>query len=675
MKTPTRLRLVAAVAVTLATSGGLLAVDAAPAAAADCASPVFKRQYFANTTFSGTPKKTDCDSAVNENYGNGDPAGVTLPKDNFSVRWTVTRDFGSGGPFTFAAEAQDGIRFYLDGVRKIDLWKNVSSTQKKSVALTVPSGKHTLRVDFVAWTGAANVKFTYTPRTSATVDKVKPLTPTGVSARLDNATAQAVVSWAANKEMDLAGYRLYRREEGSSTWLNVGYTAGTTYSNLPTAPGRTYYYEVRAYDKAGNASTGSADQRVETVAVTAPTGLTAQGLDEGVKLTWNPVPGAARYSVSRRDQNGALRGIASTSGTGFTDTTATRSLAWSYIVQAVDGAGRTSGYSSLVKATRPVAAPHDLTATPDAHRVVLKWTVDPDTDGKYYDFNVYRSLSLPVKTSTEPSRCDTTYTRLADGRYQYTCTQTMAPNTTYHYVVKGYDSADRESVASPTVTVTTLASDKDTTPPAAVTGLTTEATEYGIALDWNANTETDLKRYTVYRGEILRDEEDGTAVCSGSEWAYLSPTTTHYVDATLPDGDEHCYWIDAVDTSYNSSYKWTGTARAVAVTELDLTPTVATPEGSPVSLEASAADAGGAVDLSWNAVQDATGYRVLRWDREAGRYVSLTGDTPVTGTSYTDTTAPSGTTHYYWVTALLADGTETAPGADWAILVPPGTDG
>ncbi|WP_338017773.1 PA14 domain-containing protein [Streptomyces adustus] len=671
MKIHTRLRPVAALAVTLAAGGGLLAAGTAPAAAADCASPVFKRQYFANTTFSGTPKKTDCDSTIAENYGTGAPAGVALPKDNFSVRWTATRDFGSGGPFTFAAEAQDGIRVYLDGVRKIDLWKNVSTTQKKSVALTVPSGKHTLRVDYVAWTGAANVKFTYTPRTSATVDKVKPLAPTGVSARLDNATAQAVVSWAANKEMDLAGYRLYRRDEGSSTWLNVGYTTGTTYSNLPTGAGRTYYYEVRSYDKAGNVSVGSADQRVATVAVTAPTGVTVQSLDEGNKLAWNPVPGAAQYKVTRCGQNGA---IASTSGTGFTDTTAPRSLACSYIVQAVDGAGRASAYSAVVKATRPVAAPHDLTATPDADRVVLTWTVDPDRDGTYYDFHVYRSLSLPVTTSGEPSWCNTTSTRLADGRRRYTCTQTMAPNTTYHYVVKGYDYNSRESLASATVTVTTLASDRDTTPPAAVTGLTAEATEYGVVLDWNANTEKDLKRYTVYRGEVLRDEEDGTAVCSGSEWDYLSPATTHYVDATLPDGDEHCYWIDAVDTSNNSSYKWTGTAGAVAVTELDLTPTVATPEDSPVSLEASATDVG-AVELSWNRVQDAIGYRVLRWDRDTGRYESLTGDTPVTETSYTDTTAPSGTTHYYWVSAVLADGTESAPGGDWAILVPPGSDG
>ncbi|MER5346621.1 PA14 domain-containing protein [Streptomyces mirabilis] len=78
---------------TIATTGGLLAVSGAPASAASsCASPAYKRQFYANTTFSGTPKKTDCDAAVSENWGTKAPASG-LPKDNFGVRWTATRDF------------------------------------------------------------------------------------------------------------------------------------------------------------------------------------------------------------------------------------------------------------------------------------------------------------------------------------------------------------------------------------------------------------------------------------------------------------------------------------------------------------------------------------------------------------------------------------------------------
>ncbi|MFD7481065.1 hypothetical protein ACFV8Z_55890, partial [Streptomyces sp. NPDC059837] len=60
-----------ATAVVLATTSGVLTTVATPTASAatSCVSPVYKRQFFANTTFSGTPKKTDCDTTVNENWG------------------------------------------------------------------------------------------------------------------------------------------------------------------------------------------------------------------------------------------------------------------------------------------------------------------------------------------------------------------------------------------------------------------------------------------------------------------------------------------------------------------------------------------------------------------------------------------------------------------------------
>lgn len=163
-----------ATALALATAGGVLYATAVPASAAvNCTSPVFTRQFFANTTFSGTPKKTDCDSTIDQNWGSGAPVSG-VPSNNFGVRWSVTRDFGSGGPFTFTASALDGMRVYVDGVRKIDVWKNVSATVKKTVDVTIPAGKHTIRFDFVNWTGSANVRFAYTPRTSAAYDKVKP---------------------------------------------------------------------------------------------------------------------------------------------------------------------------------------------------------------------------------------------------------------------------------------------------------------------------------------------------------------------------------------------------------------------------------------------------------------------------------------------------------------------
>jgi fibronectin type 3 domain-containing protein len=259
-----------ATALVLTTAGTLLTTLAEPASAAvTCNSPVFKRQFFANTAFSGTPKKTDCDTAIDQNWGTNAPASG-LPRDNFAVRWTLTRDFGSGGPFAFTASGLDGIRVHLDGVRKIDLWKNTSTTVARTVNLTVPSGKHTLRVDYVNWTGSARVKFTYVPRTSATIDKVKPLAPTGTSVSYDRTALKAKVTWARNKEMDLAGYRVYRRLQGTTTYTRLTATTATSYTDAPPATGKVYYYEVRAYDKAGNESTGTADQGVTTVDKTPP---------------------------------------------------------------------------------------------------------------------------------------------------------------------------------------------------------------------------------------------------------------------------------------------------------------------------------------------------------------------------------------------------------------------
>ncbi|MFE5851798.1 fibronectin type III domain-containing protein [Streptomyces sp. NPDC056500] len=660
-----RLRTVAALTVATTVGGLLTAVTTTSASAAvSCVSPAFQRQFFSNTSLSGTPKKTDCDSTIKESWGTGAPTSG-LPRDNFGVRWSMTRDFGSGGPFALSVAARDGIRVYVDGSRKIDLWRNGSSNQSKTVNLTIPSGRHSLRIDYASWTGSANVQFTYAPRTTAAVDKVKPLVPGGVKVAIDHATARPKVSWAANKEMDLAGYRVYRRSKTSTTFSLAATTTATSHTDLALEPGSTYFYEVRAYDRANNASAGSVDVPVTTEAVTAPQGLTAKGIDSGVQLNWLPVRGAVRYAVSWRLPGGGEYSSIVNSTT-FTDTTALRSVLRDYRVAAVDGANRMSPYS-FVKESRLVAAPHEVTATvgPGAHRPMLKWRINSSTDGAIHDFHVYRSTTLPVDTTVEPTRCRPGRTTLPDGRREYTCVDSSAGyGTTYHYVVKAHDNRSRESNASAVATVTTPT--KDLTPPDAVKGLTVKTTEYGAELDWEPNTEPDLKRYTVYSGEVRR-EPDQPAVCFVYERAHLAPPTTAYRYEDLPDGKETCYFIDAVDDVGNSNYQWTRTANFVFVNELDLTPSVPTPPGA--SHTVSSVREGSNVRLSWDAVPGATGYLVHHWNPVSKTYEKLT-DQPVSALSYQHTNPAAGTTHFYWVSAVHADGSESAPAADWAIVPP-----
>ncbi|MFG1666319.1 fibronectin type III domain-containing protein [Streptomyces sp. Y7] len=442
----------AAATVVLATAGTLLSTTPA-SAAVTCASPVFKRQFFANTSFSGTPKKTDCDTAIDQDWGTNAPASG-LPKDNFAVRWTVTRDFGSGGPFALSASALDGIRVYLDGSRKIDLWKNTSTTVSKTVNVTVPAGKHTLRVDYVNWTGSAKVKFGYTPSTSATVDKVTPLTPTGMKVTYDTATGKATLTWTKSPEMDLAGYRVYRRLKGTSYGsAPLATTTSTTYTDttLPLT-GDTYYYEVRAYDRAGNSSSGTADQAVVTVDRTAPARVetvSALGTTAGNSLTWKA---STSKDVHHYEVWGAEGGQSDMDGpqivfgTSWTDPVAPAGLAYNYEVVAVDAVGNTAPVSDSVVVTRPVAsavaAPTGLTGTPADASTKLTWTAAEDAGVTGY--RVYRRTTAIGAWSLLGATSGTSY---AD---------TSAPKGTAYYYVAAVDAQDTDSAPSAETTVDRL---------------------------------------------------------------------------------------------------------------------------------------------------------------------------------------------------------------------------
>ncbi|MFF3943497.1 PA14 domain-containing protein [Streptomyces sp. NPDC001902] len=663
-----------ALALTTTAAGLALPVGAAHAATT-CSTGVWVASYYANTTFKGTPKKTACDTSINENYGTGDPAGVTLPKDNFGVRWSLTRDFGSGGPFTFTAAARDGIRVYLDGTRKIDLWKDVSTTRSKTLNLTVPKGRHTLRVDFAAFKGSANVKFTYAPRTSASVDKTKPLAPTGLKAP---ASGHAfTLAWTRNAEMDLAGYRVYRRT-GTGAWARIGGSALVTtpsYRDLPAATGAKYSYAVTSVDKAGNASAMSAAVTVTSIdeqAPATPTGLkaavTADG--RGYALTWSPNADTSAYQVYRGTSAAGPWALLDTvAAPSYTDTKVATRTQYFYTVIAMDAATNFSGRSAAASAA-PLAirpdAPRDVAAVPSESIIGIKVTWSLPREQAVGSYTVYRSTTSPVDPSTATA-LDCAISgegELGGVTARFSCTdkESLRRGVTYHYAVT--QTADGlESPLSGEAAVT-LPGDEE--PPAKVTGLTVVPTEYGVRLHWDPNTEPDLARYAVYRGELYEDEEE--RVCydvHAVEW--LSPGTTEYLAERLPDGEKGCYFVDAQDISGNSFFLRDHDANVVEFTELDLTPSVETPEGSPVRL--TAAGVGDGVRLGWEDVADAVGYLVYRWDRDTGRYESLTSE-PVTATAWTDTTAARGTTHFYWVRAVYADGTESLPGGGYAIRTP-----
>ncbi|MFI1802988.1 PA14 domain-containing protein [Streptomyces californicus] len=534
-------RRMTASALVLATAGGLLYATAAPvSAAANCASPVFTRQFFANTTFSGKPKKTDCDAAIDQNWGTRAPASG-LPSNHFGVRWSVTRDFGSGGPFTFSASAQDGVRVYLDGVRRIDVWKNGSSTLKKTVNVTIPKGKHTLRVDYVNWTGSANVRFAYTPRTSAAHDKVKPLAPTGAAVSYNATTGAARLTWTRNAEADLANYRVYRRLKGApygSKPLATVTATSHTDSALPRT-GAGYYYEVRAVDKAGNVSGGSADQLVTTVDKTPPAApfLELDACPDGMpyaapELVTTPQNAAdiVRYEMQRLDA-ATNRWITVHSGTnGAICDTGYRSdgSKVTYRGRARDAAGNWSAYSAATTFTTfdltPPAPVTGLRAEYRSGVPHLMWS--PVADAASYQVLQYDPATggyLDARPAGSPG-----------DRTDVAPRQTAAVADSYRYAVRSVDA--RGNAAAP-VEITLNMADR----PESIAAFKTTARSdgEGVMVAWSSVDPWTVDERTLPTYKILRTD---TATGETAVVDRCKPFTS--VDQPLTDPDTYWTWAD-----------------------------------------------------------------------------------------------------------------------------------
>lgn len=83
--------------------------------------------------------------------------------------------------------------------------------------------------------------------------------------------------------------------------------------------------------------------------------------------------------------------------------------------------------------------------------------------------------------------------------------------------------------------------------------------------------------------------------------------------------------------------------------------------GSGASVEMSSAATPHSVQLSWTASTSPSvvGYNVYRSNAPAGPFVKIT-PTPVSDTTYTDTTVVSGSTYYYVATSVDSSGQESS---------------
>ena len=433
-----------------------------------------------------------------------------------------------------------------------------------------------------------------------------------------DAQGRPTLKW--NAVSGAAKYEVYRARSRSGEYIKYSTVTGTSYTNTSYIEnGNTYYYKVRALKSDGTAGAWSSIVAVtykQTLSAPAVTGGNdAQGRPT---LKWNAVSGAAKYEVYRaRSKDGDYIKYSTVTGTSYTNTSYIENgNTYYYKVRALKSDGTAGAWSSVVSVTykQTLSAPA-VTGGNDAQgRPTLTWKAVSGA-AKY---EVYRARS---KDGTYTKYSTTTGTAYTNSSY-------LTSGATYYYKVRALDANGNAGPYSAVVSVTCRLK----LPAPTVTG--GNDAQGRPTLKWNAVT--GAAKYEVYRARSMNGDYVKYSTVTGTSYtntSYLANGTTYYykVRALGSDGSYGPY-----STPVSVTYK--------------------APFGAP--LVTGSKDSQGRPALKWDKVTDAAKYEVYRARSKDGTYslMSTQSATGYTNTSY----LANGTTYYYKVRALKANGTASA---------------
>ena len=458
----------------------------------------------------------------------------------------------------------------------------------------------------------------YQSRTSATDYKASsgPAAPTVTGG--NDSQGRPTLKW--NAVSGAAKYEVYRARSKDGDYIKYATVTGTSYTNTSYIEnGNTYYYKVRALDANGTAGAWSSIVSV-TYKQTLPAPTVTGGNDSQGRptLKWKAVSGAAKYEVYRaRSLNGDYIKYSTVTGTSYTNTSYIENgNTYYYKVRALKSDGTAGAWSSVVSVTYKQTLPAPtVTGGNDAQgRPTLTWNAVSGA-AKY---EVYRARS---KDGTYTKYSTTTGTAYTNSSY-------LTSGATYYYKVRALGANGNAGPYSAVVSVTCRL--KLTAP--SVTGGTDA--QGRPTLKWNAVS--GAAKYEVYRARSMNGDYIKYSTVTGTSYtntSYLANGTTYYykVRALGSDGSYGPY-----STPVSVTYK--------------------APFGAP--LVTGSKDSQGRPALKWDKVTDAAKYEVYRARSKDGTYslMSTQSATGYTNTSY----LANGTTYYYKVRALKANGTASA---------------
>ena len=223
-------------------------------------------------------------------------------------------------------------------------------------------------------------------------------------------------------------YWIYRSTDGESFRLYDA-VKGTSYTNISTDIGTTYYYKVKAVKLVDGENTFSDDSAVRSTkcAPAAPT-LSLERSNGKPKLSWKAVAGADKYWLYRSTDGVNFSVYDTVRGTSYTNSGAASGTKYYYYVKAVavvDGVNVASAKSGTKDIVTTLATP-TVSITTSNGKPRLTWEAVTGAD-KYYIYRSTDGRSFGYYDATTSA----SYTNISTKK-----------NTKYYYKIKAICAAD-----------------------------------------------------------------------------------------------------------------------------------------------------------------------------------------------------------------------------------------
>lgn len=322
-----------------------------------------------------------------------------------------------------------------------------SASAAPGAAITPPTGYSTALVTAYAGTTSGS--------TGTGGGGTLPVAPT-VGTPVVVGSASINLSWPAVS--GATSYNVYRSTSPSVS-ITPANRVATSYVSIVfmdtgLSAATTYYYKVTAINAAGEGA-GSVEVSAITNAAagadtSAPTGLTATvASDTQVNLSWNAVPGATQYIVSRSTTPGmaallASNAVSMTAATTANITGLSAATTYYFAVQSTTPGSVASAEVSATTTGGTPIAPISVTTSTGPNQSYLSWSNVTDARLRFY--YVYRSTVAGSVGSYLGYTTPATTTFADYG---------LLPNTQYFYTITGKDAWGVSLATSIQTTATT----------------------------------------------------------------------------------------------------------------------------------------------------------------------------------------------------------------------------